>query len=186
MNRDPVQQTDTAVFRRAFPWLWINAPSQAGTARQPQSEYSRQLDDAYDLFCRLVNSGQAVDPIEFCAKYPVIHDSLVELIRAHRLVHDKCDDSVVECPQVDSPQVEWPQTGDFFAGFHLGRELGRGAFARVFQATESALGGRQVALKIASRPSAEAAILGRMAHPNIVPVFSVSVEQKTGLTAVCM
>ena len=49
------------------------------------------------------------------------------------------------------PPEAWPQTGDTFLGFHLEQELGRGGFARVFLATEPALGNRAVAVREAGR-----------------------------------
>ena len=82
--------------------------------------------------------------------------------------------------------VVWPQPGETFLGFELVREIGRGTFGRVFLASEPALGGRQVVLKVAPRGGREAEVLGRLRHPNIVPVHSVQVDQTTGLTAFCM
>src|SRR5262249_52386045 len=73
-----------------------------------------------------------------------------------------------------------------FAGFSLLGELGQGAFARVFQAKEPALGNRLVAVKISPEASSEASILGRINHPHIVPVYSVREEPVTRLAAVCM
>src|SRR5262249_51186149 len=43
-----------------------------------------------------------------------------------------------------------PQVGSRFAGFQLTRELGRGAFARVFLAEQAALAGRSVVLKLST------------------------------------
>src|SRR5205823_8293516 len=56
----------------------------------------------------------------------------------------------------------------------------------VFFATDEALGGKRVAVKVAFRGGAEAQTLGRLEHPNVVPVHSVREDQATGLTAVCM
>src|SRR5262249_15411493 len=59
-------------------------------------------------------------------------------------------------------------------------------FARVFLATEPALGHRPVAVKISRRGGAEARTLGRLSHPNIVPVHSVVQDPVSGWTVVCM
>ena len=81
----------------------------------------------------------------------------------------------------------FPKAGDEIAGFRLLSELGRGAFARVFLATEPALGNRPVAVKVSLGGGAEAETLGRLGgHPNIVPVYSAPEDSATGLTAVCM
>jgi tetratricopeptide (TPR) repeat protein len=66
------------------------------------------------------------------------------------------------------------------------RELGRGAFARVYLAKEETLGDRPVAVKISVRGGGEAQTLGRIRHPNIVSVHSVQGDAPSGLTAVCM
>ena len=66
------------------------------------------------------------------------------------------------------------------------RELGRGAFAHVYLARQPALGNRMVVVKVAQYGSAEAETLGRLAHRNIVPVYSVVEDPATHMTAVCM
>ncbi len=83
-------------------------------------------------------------------------------------------------------EAAWPMLGESFLGFSIIGELGSGAFARVYLASEDALGDRHVALKVALRGNAEANILGRLDHPNIVPVYSVQHDSDTGLSAVCM
>ncbi len=142
--------------------------------------HSKLVDQIYKLYCDLQQTGQRVDPDEFCLRYPEIQDSLTRVIRVHCFFEAHCetDDS--------DEQIDWPRPGDFFAGFHLDQELGRGAIARVYQATEPALGGRRVVVKISRNGHAEAATLGRSAHPNIVPVHSVVSEEISGLTGVCM
>ena len=70
--------------------------------------------------------------------------------------------------------------------FDLTAEIGRGAFGRVFLATEPALGGRQVVVKVAPHGGGEAEIIGRLRHPNIVPIYSLQEDDTTGLAAFCM
>jgi serine/threonine protein kinase len=76
--------------------------------------------------------------------------------------------------------------GESFVGFELLRELGRGGFARVYLAREAALGDRTVVVKVSPSGTTEALTLGRLAHPNIVPVFSVRADARTKRSAVCM
>src|SRR5262249_15462451 len=71
-------------------------------------------------------------------------------------------------------------------GFSLLRELGRGTFACVYLAAEPALGNRLVAVKVSQHGTAEAEILGRLTHRNIVPIHSVKKDPLTGFTVVCM
>ena len=57
----------------------------------------------------------------------------------------------------------------------------------MFLARETKLGNRLVAVKVAPMVSAaEAEILGRLQHPNIVPVYSLRRDDATLLSLVCM
>src|SRR6185369_8619704 len=80
----------------------------------------------------------------------------------------------------------WPEPGEQFLGFELLEDLGSGSFARVYLARQPELGDRLVALKVAQHGAREAQTLGRLRHPNIVPVHSIDTDPTTGLTAVCM
>ncbi|QDU54833.1 serine/threonine-protein kinase [Aeoliella mucimassa] len=79
---------------------------------------------------------------------------------------------------------DYPAAGDDFAGFRLVREIGRGAFARVFLAEQNDLARRPVVLKLSRRRSLEPEHLARLQHTNIVPIYSV--HEADGLVAVCM
>ena len=48
------------------------------------------------------------------------------------------------------------------------------------------MGKREVALKLATGGGEEASLLGKLRHPNIVPVYSVQQDEATGLVAFCM
>src|SRR5262249_22239568 len=122
-----------------------------------------------------------VNPDDYVASFPHLRSSLAKLIRAHRFLENN--------PQLLDPSAPacWPQVGQRFLGFQLVRELGRGAFARVYLATQPALGNRQVAVKVSLGGGLEAQPLGRLGgHANIVPVYSVEEEPGSGVTAVCM
>src|SRR5262249_28311751 len=81
---------------------------------------------------------------------------------------------------------KWPEPGDTLVGFRVVRELGRGAFARVYLATEPDLGGRTVVLKVGKHGSGAAQILCRRRHDNVVPVYAMRQDLLTGMTVVCM
>jgi tetratricopeptide (TPR) repeat protein len=138
------------------------------------------LDLAYEDYCQRLEAGEALDPNAFCARFPSFQTSLRRLLEAHHFVAENSH------LLADFQPVPWPEAGESFLGFVLARELGRGAFARVFLATEPALGQRQVAVKISLHGAAEAETLGRFNHPNIVPVHSVQTDPASGLTVVCM
>ena len=137
------------------------------------------LDRAYDEYCRLEDAGATPSAAEFCTAYPAIQSTLARLLSVHR--------AAKEDPQfLIRPDVRWPEAGQPFLGFQVERELGRGAFSRVFLAMEPALGDRRVVIKVSRVGASEALTLGRLEHPNIVPVYSVRQDDASGLAAVCM
>jgi serine/threonine protein kinase/Flp pilus assembly protein TadD len=71
---------------------------------------------------------------------------------------------------------DFPSPGDRFGGFRLLRELGRGAFARVYLAEQTAMADRRVVIKLTPESMREAGTLARLQHTNIVPVYSASRE----------
>ncbi|HMB07562.1 MAG TPA: protein kinase, partial [Isosphaeraceae bacterium] len=77
-----------------------------------------------------------------------------------------------------------PEPGSDFAGFRLIRELGRGAFGRVYLARQGDLADRLVALKVAADLCDEPRALAQLQHTHVVPIYSV--HQVGALRAVCM
>jgi len=137
------------------------------------------LELAYEEFCQRTEAGESVDPERFCKRFPAFEESLRKLVEIHAFL----DENPQLLPDDD---VDWPEPGQTFLGFSILAELGRGAFARVFLAEEVALGRRLVAVKVSIEGTLEAEILGKLQHPNIVPVHSVRQDPQTRLTAVCM
>lgn len=77
-----------------------------------------------------------------------------------------------------------PEVGGRFHGFRFRRELGRGAFGRVFLAEQEAMAGRPVALKVTADALGETNALSQLQHTNVVPIYSV--HRDGPLQAVCM
>ena len=138
------------------------------------------LDLALDEYSIRLEAGESLDADEFSRRFPNLQRSLFLLIEVQRLLDQDPHAAILR------ESIPWPEPGETFLGFSLIAELGRGAFGRVFLASEPALGDRPVALKVAPRGGEEAEILGKLRHPNIVPVYSVQQDAATGLTAVCM
>src|SRR4051812_22717785 len=87
----------------------------------------------------------------------------------------------------DKPRpVGLPSPGDEVFHFRLGRELGRGAFARVYLAEQEDLAGRRVVVKCSTTEGTEPQTLAQLQHTNIVPIYSVHEDRQAGLRAVCM
>ncbi len=152
-----------------------------GSRSKTTSSVSRSylVDRAYREYCELKDAGDSVDPDVYCARFPGIESSLARLLQAHRFLE--------EYPELTEDEIVWPSVGESFLDYQLVADLGQGAFARVFLAEEAKIGNRLVAVKITCRGGAdEADILGRVNHPNIVPVFSIQHDDVTELSAVCM
>jgi serine/threonine protein kinase len=134
----------------------------------------------YEDYCQRVEQGEQIDPDTFASEFPELQTAIRRQIEVH--------DYLAKFPDISSPDAPpaWPSLGDRFLGFDLHEELGRGAIARVYLATEWAVGDRYVAVKVSQGGAAEAHILGRLDHPNIVPILSVTEEEASGLSAVCM
>jgi serine/threonine protein kinase/Tfp pilus assembly protein PilF len=138
------------------------------------------VDLAYEEYCRRVDAGEATDPQQFAQRFPEIAAPLLKLLE----VHEYLDEHPDAFGAVPAP--EWPQAGDEVGGFVLVREIGRGGFSRVFLARETDLGDRQVVLKICIQANEEAARLGQLDHPHIVPVHSVQFDSYPPFTLICM
>lgn len=131
---------------------------------------------AFEEYRYRAEKGEAPAIDSFAARFPICRSTLAQMLLVDQWVEQEADDS----------RPAWPQPGQSLLGFHLVRELGRGSFARVYLASETALGNRPVALKVSRRGAAEADILGRLRHDNIVPVYSIQEDPLSGMTVVCM
>lgn len=164
-------------------WCHGERPDAAGALEEhPQLNRYKTiaLDLAHDEYRRRVEAGESLDAEDFSRRFPTLQRSLYLLIEIRKLLDQDSDFQALE------KDGGWPGPGESFLGFSLLCELGRGTFGRVFLASEPALGGRLVALKVAPHGGEEAEMLGKLRHPNIVPVYSVQADAATELTAVCM
>ena len=135
---------------------------------------------AYEEYCHRLDAGEPIEASVFCSRFPSFQNSLYMAIELNRLLEN---DSALKA-LCDEPK--WPEPGESFLDYSLISELGCGSFAHVFLASEPALGERLVVLKIAPRGGEEAEIVGKLRHPNIVPIHSIKNDSETELTAICM
>jgi serine/threonine protein kinase/tetratricopeptide (TPR) repeat protein len=82
--------------------------------------------------------------------------------------------------------MRFPRLGATLAGFTIVSELGRGAFGRVYLATQADLADRAVALKVSKALGDEPRNLARLQHTHIMPIHSVHDDPETGLRLMCM
>src|SRR5262245_10395638 len=145
------------------------------------SAHGQLLSAAYAAFHRRVACGEKLDAQAYCEQFPPVQSSLAKMFWADQFIVDNPEllvDAPASWPEV-APDAEWE-------GFKLLAELGRGAFARVYLAQELALGGRLVAVKCTSFCAREAATLGRLDHPGVVPIHFIRDLPDHNMTVVCM
>jgi eukaryotic-like serine/threonine-protein kinase len=79
----------------------------------------------------------------------------------------------------------WPEAGGKVGDFNLLRQLGKGAFGRVFLAMEETTT-KHVVVKVSKQKCDEAKVLGRLGHRNVVSVLSAPHDIASGLYLVVM
>jgi serine/threonine protein kinase/Flp pilus assembly protein TadD len=118
---------------------------------------------------------------EYEQRFPEHKDSVGGLFRQHDFLR-----SITGTSQFSGPLLALPSVGDEVFGFRLRRELGAGAFARVFLAEQADLAGRLVVLKTSDTDGDEPQTLAQLQHTHIMPIHSVHEDMQAGLRAVCM
>jgi tetratricopeptide (TPR) repeat protein len=182
-NRKLAVDANSLVSQVISTWRTGSTPNaQAFLEKNPalRDQHSLVLDLAYEEYCLRREAGEPVVLSTFCDRFPTVRKSLRVLLATHECIEE--DGTKGEL----STDIPWPEIETLFLGFFLLREIGRGAFARVYLATEPALGDRLVVVKVSRRGESEAETLGRLTHHNIVPVYSVREDPETRLTAICM
>ncbi len=139
-------------------------------------------DLVYAEYCARKARGETPGLDDYAQRFPSLQNSLARLFCLHSMLASN--------PSALSwlaRSGSWlPEPGERFLDFELVKLLGQGAFARVYLARQSSLANRLVVVKITSGPTHEHETLARLAHPNIVPIYSVHRDEATGLTAICM
>jgi len=162
----------------------------AGRKRPKPDEQPRPEDKsallawAYAEYHRRCRQGQTPDISQWCAHFPSCRSSLRQILEVEAAAVFHLDHRPP--PSSNDESIAWPVEGDQRGDFTILRELARGAFARVYLATEASTGGRLVVLKCSWHGDAEARTLGRLAHPHIVPILSARLDKRSGLTLLCM
>ena len=142
----------------------------------------------YEEYCLREENGENLDPEEFCGRYEPWRDSLLSQLRYHRMLSEAIGPAGAPSSSrsIGRKPPKLPRIGDRFEGFRLDSLLGEGGAARVFLARDEELGERRVALKVSADRGREPSIMGRLNHPRIVPVLSVTHARDAGLRGLCM
>lgn len=138
------------------------------------------VDLAYEEYANAREKGEEIPPTDFVRKFEGVEQSLYRILEFDQLLRE--DPSLVE----PFPEDRWPRKGQTIQNFKLLSDLGRGALSRVFLARHTQLGDKAVVVKVCIRGEQEAVLLGRLAHPAIGEVHSVTTDPETGLAVICM
>jgi eukaryotic-like serine/threonine-protein kinase len=133
------------------------------------------LDLAFEAYALREEAGPAPDPEAFCRDLPAYRSDVRALLRDYRALQDN--------PHVLNG-FRFPGPGETFDRCEVVRELGHGAFARAYLATDRYTGGRRVVLKLSATASVEAELLGQLRHPHVAEVLWARPVE--GGSAVCM
>lgn len=147
---------------------------------QLKEHHSLAVDLAYEEFCLREESGEALNPQEFCHKFGGLRRAVARMLSLHRVLHSTS--LGLKPPQT----VAWPAVGEHWLDWQLTEEIGRGAFSRVFLAEEPALGHRKVVVKCSTSGPDEAFVLGKLDHPQVMPIHSIRHDESRGLVGICM
>lgn len=174
------------VYRKKFPALFADPAALAAVA--------------YEEFRLRREAGERITPGEYktaygidTSRWPNVNGSMLAAstdrpstgcLGVTHLIADLPAEAQAAAVNAGLEAGHYPEPGAEVAGFRLVRELGRGAFARVYLAEQVDLAGRFVALKLSTKLVAEAQTLARLQHTNIVPVYSV--HRAGRFHAVCM
>ncbi|MCA9212195.1 MAG: serine/threonine protein kinase, partial [Planctomycetales bacterium] len=142
---------------------------------------------AFEEFRTRRLAGHAIDAREYSRQYSIDTHNWPDVNNSTVANKSKDQSTVVsgETPAT-SHGVPTLKAGDTFDRFRLRKELGKGAFARVFLATQPELAERDVVLKLtaAEGTDVEPRLLAKLQHTNIVPVYSVHKDR--GIFGLCM
>jgi serine/threonine-protein kinase len=141
-----------------------------------QSDADATLELIYNEILLREEAGEAPGLEEYQRRFPVLAGRLALLFEVHSAFEDG------SLPEPREPTTCGASLPDV-PGYEILRELGRGGMAVVYEARQTGLG-RRVALKMLlagshagpeerARFHTEAEALGRLCHPNIVPVHEV-------------
>jgi serine/threonine protein kinase len=128
----------------------------------------------YEEICLREEDGQAGAASAVLRRFPQWAAQLRLMLDCHRALEG------------DRGAAAFPGPGDSLGEFTLVAELGRGSQGRVFLATQPALAGRPVVLKLTPLASGEHVSLAWLQHTHIVPLYSVEDIPARGLRALCL
>ena len=129
-------------------------------------------------------TSSGVDLEHHCRRFREFGSSIQRSIHRQLEAQRYLDDHPELLDALSAPT--WPKPGENFGNFHVLEELGFGATAHVYLCRQQDVGNREVVVKATPFSSFEASILGRLNHPNIIPIYSTGAIDECNLHYLCM
>jgi tetratricopeptide (TPR) repeat protein len=148
-----------------------------------RAQHSVVLNLAAEEYELRKQAGEKLSRKDFSDRFPSFQKSIVRDLEVREYMAEHPDISSDMAAEFAGPA--WPQLGDDLADFTIAEALGRGALARVYLARQKTVGNRLVVVKVAEDGESEAQLLGKLAHENIMEIYSVQRDELTGLTVIC-
>jgi tetratricopeptide (TPR) repeat protein len=128
----------------------------------------------YEEICLHQEFGEDVSAASLRDRFPRWRDQLEVILACHQLL------------EADAGPPRFPAAGESLDDTHLLAELGRGAWGRVFLATQPRLADRPLVLKLVPRGAQEHLALARLQHTHIVPLYFVRDDPARNLCLLAM
>ena len=141
-------------------------------------EKSILLDLVLDDYKAKQESFSSLHLSKYCDQFQGLGDSIQHSIYRQLQVQQYIDENPELLALVQ--KIEWPSPRDLVQGYYILEELGRGGISHVYLCEQVELGSRQIVVKMSQEGSYEASVLGKLNHPNIVPIYSVTACKETG------
>jgi serine/threonine protein kinase len=156
-----------------------------------EGDCSAVVELAYEEYWLRRGRGEEVDPADFLERFPGVRSRLRNMLAVDGALAyhpsavyvGKADAPAPPTPPREKP--DWPLPGEMWGDCLLLRELGVGAFSRVYLASERSAGDRPVVLKFSWHAGGEGHTLGRLHHDHIVPIHWAR-HDPCGWHVVCM
>jgi serine/threonine protein kinase/Flp pilus assembly protein TadD len=143
-------------------------------AHHPEWDDERVIRVIYEDICDRRERGESGASGEVIARFPRYRAELSVLLEFDRAV------------RATARRADFPSPGECLGAFTLVKELGRGASARIYLATEAGLANRHVVLKVQPIDQDEHLALARLQNTHVIPLFSEQAFPERGLRALCM
>lgn len=180
VERERVSADISAVLRGWPTDLEFDALSALDKNPHLQDNQRAIISFALEEYATLLDLQEFPDAREFADRFPGVRDELYP--RLLKLLSFEARSGILR----DDTVIRWPKIGERVCNFELVEQLGIGAFSRVFRAHDLDMGNRSVVVKLTRRPASECRLAGPLDHPCVAKLFSVDIDENSGLTVVCM